>query len=132
MTMINIERLRQLAQILDRADQQCKEHRKPAYNQKRYLHRCGTPACALGHWAAAHPDRWDVFIDGGPTLKKLDPDNITSGLIAFITVEHAAYEFGLTVPQARELFGSHGCGNAKTSQEAAAYIRAFIDCHDPS
>ena len=59
---------------------------------------CGTSHCALSHYDSA-VDRQD------------SPQ------------EH----FGLSIfSEYLELFGAHGCGEAKTGKEAAAYIRAFV------
>lgn len=53
--------LEELACILDKADALHAEKGEPAYKQAAYAHASGTPACALGHWAAAHPERgWRI------------------------------------------------------------------------
>lgn len=66
---------------------------------------CGTPACVWGHYNNAHPRAFAR--DAGVMVP-------------------AMQHFGVTYDEAAELFGSRGCGNAKTGPEAAAYIRAFV------
>jgi hypothetical protein len=112
-------RLLQLAEMLDRADEEHKRKGEPGYDQERYRHGCGAPACGLGHWAAANPDRWKLDVDTyAPALKH--------GLTFIFGLRAAEHDFALTSRETLELFEVYGCNNAKTALEAAAYIRAFV------
>src|SRR5690606_14559290 len=114
---MNAEKLLRLASILDAAHEAHRRKGGPGYNQGLYTHPCGTPACAFGHWAAAHPDRFEtppcsfVILRGSPHISPL---------------HLAALEFDLTHEQASELFDADGCGEATTHQQAAWYIRNFV------
>jgi hypothetical protein len=124
-------RLLRLADILDKvpADKRMPDY-LPAYYQRDFVHKCGSPACALGYWAAANKRRWTV-VDRLPRLKtpiKKWPWPDRPGLW-----DDAAQEFALdraandgSDDEARLLFGMHGCGNAKTGPQAAKYIRDFV------
>lgn len=112
-------RLLKLADILSKADATHKKKSEPNYDQQFYAHECGTPACALGHWATANR-RWvwlGLKYDLFPRLR-----NNSHGS----TTEDAMEEFHLTEDEADELFEVDGCGNAQTAKEAARYIRAFV------
>lgn len=107
-------RLLRLAKILDTADALHRKRKEPAYSQENWTHPCGTPACALGHYAAHTPSRW-FFEHGFPKIK------------AGIGGSWAATEeFGLSDDNVAEIFSSRGCGGAKTAKQAAKYIRAFV------
>ncbi len=107
-------RLLKLALILDTADALHKKKCEPRYDQNLYRHPCGTPACALGHWAAANPKRFTVTPFGIPLTA-------TS-----YGIETAVLEFGIDFDEVEELFDVYGCGGAKTAKQAARYIRAFV------
>ena len=108
------ERLLQLAAILQVADEVHVHRREPTYDQQKYTHACGTPACALGHWAAANPESW-VFECGVPVGR-------TNGS----RWNQAAIDFHLSSQEYEELFGPFGCGLPKTAKSAASYIREFV------
>lgn len=78
------------------------------YDPRYYRTDCGTPSCALGHWAA-----------------RKRPELIWS--VEFIPMHvwaELAYEaFGSWWG----LFNSKGCGGAQTAKEAAAYIRDYVE-----
>jgi hypothetical protein len=110
-------RLLRLAAILDKVPtDQTLPDGQPIYDQKQYVHPCGSPACALGHWAAANPKRWEI--DRSILVKKDSP--LSS------VVRSAMDEFNLSYLTVDDLFGSYGCGKAKTGPEAAAFIRNFV------
>jgi hypothetical protein len=118
---VGADRLLQLADILDKAEPQnysVMNARMEGYNQNKWTHSCGTPACALGHWAMANTDRWCRDEDGGVSLHQF------SGR----TSRSAREEFGISAHEFVELFSSLGCGQADHNpQKAAAYIRAFVE-----
>ena len=104
---MNKQRLLELADILDRADAEHEARGEPGYDQERYTHNCGTPACALGHWMAANPE----------FMRRNKPGFI---------IEKAKLEFDLDYGGADDLFGPVGCNGAKTAKQAADYIRDFV------
>lgn len=89
-------------------------------------HECGTPACALGHYASRR-DLQDAF-----SLRAL-PGRTYSSLFlrggrSTIGYDYpeVARHFGVSKDEAKELFGFEGCGNAFTATNAAAYIERFV------
>lgn len=130
---MNIERLLDLADVLDAA-----HAINTRYHQRAWFHsggtneqapnECGTPACALGHWAAANPERWVAAYNPGLATKwsPVLRHNFVSRQLPDVYLE-AMEEFGITDHQAEELFNGSGCGSATTAKEAADYIRAFVE-----
>lgn len=119
MTPKGKERLLKLAEILDVADAQHRKKKEPTYVQNATIHDCGTPACALGHWAAANKRRFKYDRRSGIVALLDDPENIAVSVIG-------AREFDLSMGQAVELFSGWGCGEARTAKQAARYIRTFV------
>ncbi len=114
---VGMNRLNRLADILDVADRQHRANNEPRYKQGIFVHGCGTPACALGHWAFNNQSRWK-FDDGTyPMLRNCDYGWCGDG---------AVKEFGITHAEVCEIFGSDGCDGAKTAKQAAKYIRKFV------
>lgn len=107
------QRLLQLAEILDTADERHRERGEPTYDQMSYDHTSGTPSCAAGHWAAANPERWSL------ELMRLHKES--QGIKRDI-----CNEFHLSDDEFEDLFSMHGCDRADNSLHAAAYIRAFV------
>lgn len=110
-------RLLRLADILDVADAKHRADKKPKYAQEFFRHDCGTPACALGHYAAATPRRWfwDSFV--WPQLRTAGHES---------PLDDAAQEFYLSNEESRSIFGGQGCGAARTAKQAAKFIRKFV------
>lgn len=119
---VRYARLEKLATILDAADAEHKKKGEPTYNQNATVHPCGTPACAIGHWAVNNKRRWHVNPDF-VVYKPLATDDHFAGLDFIAAAEK---EFGIGFNQAEELFNERGCGNARTAKAAARYIRKFI------
>ena len=113
---IGNRRLLKLADSLAKADTVHKRKGEPTYYQGHFAHDCGTPACALGHWAAANTRRWITDVSCGVP-------GIRNGSIGF---EAAKQDFALNDAEVIELFEASGCGNAKTAKQAARYIRRFV------
>ncbi len=122
---IGAPRLLALADILDAADAAHVAKGEPVYRQTAFAHDCGTPACALGHWAHHNQDRWTYdgrpCVGAAPRLRRGSRN----------TYKDAAKEFHIShnenmEDEADELFGGCGCGEAETGKEAAAYIRDFV------
>lgn len=83
---------------------------------------CGTPACALGHYAVRrdlqkilHLDRDGAFVFAG-----LD-------VCASYTNRQLQEYFQLNEDESEELFSSWGCNRAQTALQAAKYIEAFVE-----
>jgi len=100
------------------------------FHMTDYVNDCGTPACALGHYAfrtdlqklcvikVREDDYFSVEYrvhDDERGYDRLDYDDPP-------LLEH----FGISAEEALELFGGEGCGNAKTPIEAADYIEHFV------
>jgi hypothetical protein len=109
-------RLSKLADILHVADEKHKKKGEQTYDQAMFMHICGAPACALGHWAVANPRRWSLIFGGLPRLI-LDGE---------YPLRDAMKEFCISEDEYDELFLGAGCGNAQTAKQAAAYIRRFV------
>lgn len=134
---VGIRRLLKLAGILDTADAEHRKKKEPVYNQMSMDHLCGTPACALGHWAFNNPRRWRYERIALPAVSWMDskvPEFYVevclkarqSGSAWRLSFSEAANDFGITDMQADELFSGEGCGNARTAKQAARYIRKFV------
>jgi hypothetical protein len=108
------QRLLQLADILDTADERHRERGEPGYCQYYHVHACGAPSCAIGEWAAANPQTWKLT--GFGPVSRVDGSRIN----------HARSEFAIDIDQYDELFGYDGCKRAKSAKDAATYIRAFV------
>lgn len=111
-------RLLKLANILDAAHQQQIASGGPTYDQTDMVHPCGSPCCALGHWAHANPKLWKFDARNG-CFKHL-PEGMYG-------LEPAAKDFHLEQHEVYELFGGSGCGSARTATDAATYIRRFVN-----
>ena len=90
---------------------------------------CGTPACALGHYAA-RADLQRVFkiktyisARGRQWFHVAGPDGFCAGISDDYILDH----FGIGVGEAIRLFDSGGCGNAQTPIAAARYIERFVE-----
>ena len=82
---------------------------------------CGTPGCALGHYAVSGLQ--DVFkLDRQGVLTAEWLGVVDSGKIVPAAKDH----FGITSDEYTELFCSEGCNNAHTALEAAQYIENFV------
>lgn len=77
---------------------------------------CGSPACALGHYAFRQ-DLQSAF-----TRDTFGPQSGV-GCASECVLEH----FHITEQQACQLFDSCGCDSAKTPNEAADYIEKFVE-----
>lgn len=80
---------------------------------------CGTPACALGHYAARR--------DLQKTMRLSIDGEVCNAKGKYIDAVHTASKlFGITEGEGWELFDSDGCGNAHTPKAAARYIERFV------
>jgi hypothetical protein len=89
------------------------------YYQGRIGHPCGTPACAIGHYAyEGNTGRFGWTKDGEAHSARDFPAHL------FKQIEH---EFCLGTYEVDVIFGGAGCDNAQTAGEAAEFIRQFIE-----
>ncbi len=81
---------------------------------------CGTPACAMGHYAS-RPDLQKMFYlnEAGNLC------NTRSGDI--MGFDELAKYFGIDEIDIGHLFGEIGCGGADTPKQAAKFIYNFVD-----
>jgi hypothetical protein len=122
---MNKERLLNVARAL-------RESKQPgAFSMERYMHPCGAPACALGHYASREDlqsefklrhnipgdDEW-LNASNGVVDKHGVPVHYDSSVIQ----EH--FEIGWD--DAEELFSENGCHFARTANDAAAYIYHWV------
>lgn len=104
------------------------------FSMEQYAWSCGTPACALGSYAA-RTDAQRTFklhsgtadIDGKPCtfIRRADDNSIHPDGVSYvdqIVLDH----FGIEYEESYKLFSTEGCGNAQTPKAAAAYIRKFV------
>lgn len=93
------------------------------FTMRQFGHNCGTPGCALGHYAHRR-DLQKIFkLSDGGYLQRTAGLKDTQGIDDYAVLRH----FGITYDQSMELFsGSAGCGNALTATEAANYIEKFV------
>jgi hypothetical protein len=119
---MNKERLLNVAKAL-------RESPEPKAFTMVRVHTCGTPACALGHYAARR-DLQQVFQlsptaeFGELTIGVWGATRSTNAWLDFV-----AHHFGITKDQAYRLFGGFGCDNAQTPIRAASYIERFVATH---
>ncbi len=121
------QRLLFLADVLDIVDKGHELSGERTYSQSAFVHPCGAPACALGHYAAQFPRKYQ-FKD--VTSAVTDHQKIVlayrDGLYVSYDDNRTINEFSITHDEARELFAGYGCGGAENAKEAAAYIRKFV------
>jgi hypothetical protein len=122
-------RLLFLASVLDIADKGHELGDEKGYDQGKWVNECGSPACALGHYAAQYPKRfvlnpnWVSPVGGRPyPVIQLRGSDARLGPQSTGILE----EFSITSSESEELFSGSGCGDATTAKEAAAYIRKFV------
>lgn len=91
-------------------------------------HKCGTPACAMGNYAA-RTDLQDfcsireINVAGEPFFEMWIGE---SRAFCFWDSEENCSYFGITPTEGYALFYARGCGDAKTPNQAAEYIERFV------
>lgn len=109
---MNKERLLNVAKALRES-----EHPE-RFTMRTIAHSCGTPACALGHYAARR-DLQDAFI----LLKHGELRATGDAASPFLAeLEH----FDISRAEEEKLFGVWGCNDAQTPLQAAEYIERFV------
>lgn len=118
------KRLLRLAKLLEVADERHRAKNEPAYKQHLLVHNCGSPGCAIGHYAAANKARgWAIKRD--KTYREMRVVIKRKGLLG-ICDPRVQKEFAISAAEASELFSATGCDGAPTASAAAAYIRMFV------
>lgn len=134
---MNKERLLNVAKALRESPQPDK------FDMDTYVHPCGTPACAFGHYAV-RSDLQDLFTAHATPLMWQGIDHIGGkeniSYDAAVVLEH----FDITQEEADRIFGCSGVADemvedfgpsellalaAKTPLEAAAWIERFVASH---
>lgn len=85
-----------------------------------YGHECGTPTCALGHYAS-RPDLQNKFI-----LTKYGRFTDVNGDYTRFECSLVLRHFQISYLDAEMLFGPDGCWRAQTAIEAALFIETFV------
>ena len=103
------------------------------FTMRRFVNTCGTPGCALGHYAHRR-DLQSMFVMVQPNgnsagieyANETDFVKLASWSIprAWVRFGDKALQdhFGITLDETEELFEATGCNSAKTLAEAADYI----------
>lgn len=100
----------------------CRESKHAAdFTMERFGHVCGTPACALGNYAARRDLQDDFSLSKFGSLRERRHRHDIG-----INDEPVLKHFGITNDQSDQLFGQNGCGNAMTAIQAAKYIERFV------
>jgi hypothetical protein len=93
---------------------------------------CGTPMCALGHYAARQDLQSLLVLDNKRRASRYDSPVFYADSGKAVTYDSARLceHFGISSDDADELFGPDGCDNAATPIEAANYIEHFVAEHE--
>lgn len=83
---------------------------------------CGTPACALGHYA----DRTDLQRSFRNDLQRKTLVSTRCGYLVEYMGTAVNRHFGITADEAVDLFGPSGCGGARGPRAAARFIELFV------
>jgi hypothetical protein len=117
----------------------CRESKNPnEFTMACHINRCGTPACAFGHYAAREDLQSDFIILNPEEIESLAAENdgeldASDGVLLRSTRKSVGFDspevaehFGLLDEEMSELFSGFGCGEAETPIEAAEYIERFV------
>lgn len=121
---MNVNRLSKLVKTLRNAPKEKAKHFTMAtyvHDGSDQTHPCGTPACALGWYATTRQTAFRIIPKEGYLCSL---DGVVTDHRGNIGI--AATHFGIEVDEAYELFDGAGCGDAKTTKQAANYIENFI------
>lgn len=84
-------------------------------------HKCGTPACSIGHYAARRDLQRTL------RLSRLGELTDNDGCSVWFSDDIVCEHFGIEHSQAVMLFdGYTGCGKATTAKQAAKFIERFV------
>lgn len=118
--------------------QAVRESERPQAFYMARIHTCGTPHCVFGHYVARR-DLQQVFQfavgDYAEQIYQETHGNLHNVVLmgvwgATIPVMHwrraVADHFELTDDQVELIFGSVGCGDARTVEQAAEFIERYV------
>jgi hypothetical protein len=95
-----------------------------SFDMDAYMHPCGTPACALGHYAA-RTDLQGAFVVL-PREGTIGCLMTASGSDSFYDHATVCEHFGITFGEANLLFSHDGCNRARSARVAAKFIESFV------
>ena len=112
---MNKERLMRVVQAL--RESKTPEH---AFSMDRYITRaCGSPSCALGHYASRKDLQQGFDLDNTGNL-------LVNGKFVHSYSPLISDHFGIGQGDTERLFSAAGCDYAKTATEAADFIENFV------
>ena len=122
-TEIGNQRLLNVARAL-------RESIKPKdFTMECYINECGTPACALGHYAFRSDLQTEfklvIITDESSQYYDIEHKNDEGYSLNFDDPEVLEH-FAITDGDSWNLFSADGCGYANTALEAALYIENFV------
>ena len=91
------------------------------FSMRRFVHSCGTPMCALGHYAQR--------LDLQRTFRLSNRCLMANGSVADFDGDEVKAHFGIKYDDAEKLFDAWGCNRAQTNIQAAEYIEDFVANH---
>lgn len=107
-----------------------------------HFHRCGTPGCVIGNYAARRDLQQTMQLApiadgghyGGFAIGVWGATAVAREWKCYSPIRGADAEqfqmlagyFGITHEEANELFSSDGCDSAVTGEQAAKYIEQFV------
>ena len=118
---MNRERLLNVAKAL-RESRSPRDFTMSVYGNKE----CGTPACALGHYASRRDLQRTFVLVTDESDQEGMWVNTNDGSYASYSSEAVCQHFGIECDQAFNLFSAIGCGGAKTPKQAARFIERFV------
>lgn len=86
---------------------------------------CGTPACALGHYAARRDLQNTLRLSESGAVEFAKDGAMMAGIDDHRLLRH----FGITASESGQLFSPGGCGCATSPDQAAEYIETFVREH---
>lgn len=98
------------------------------FDMGMYVNGCGTPACALGHFAN-RTDLQDICCISprpGSVNEGFDIRYVMSGRLLNYNDDQLLKYLDISEEEACELFATDGCGDARTPIQAAEYIERFV------
>lgn len=125
---MNKQRLLNVAKAL-------RESKNPESFSMGMYTRCGSPGCALGHYAS-RGDLQQTFVlaesDGvdcpyEDSIETDDLGRIKVGAGLTCNAQAICDHFEIDKKQAHELFAGSGCGMATTAKDAARFIEDFVE-----
>lgn len=95
--------------------------RPEKFTMAHYTNGCGTPACAFGHYASRQDLQDLCYITATGAIKYQG-----GGGLCDYDDEEILKHFDITDNEAQKLFAPHGCGDAKTPEDAIKFIESFV------